>query len=640
MNKTLYYLKRAVTLPPHVVAIKLLRKLKNIFKAKKNRWIDEAFPTYELQAPSEKGLRHFIKAVDSSLLPKEEILELCQHYLEHEFDLLGSGWVKVFPGMECKGIEGIKYPTSKRFGVQGKNKTESERIQRKISKEYQPIDWQIDFKSGYRWDENIWSQDIRYGQYPGADVKVPWELGRMQHLVMLGWGYALEKDAKYLLEFQNQILDFMASNPPRYGVNWACTMDVGIRVANWLFAYDLFRSYGAHFSPEFEKLFMRSIQEHGKHIFLHLEWDPLLRSNHYLANIAGLLFVAVYMNDEAWLSFALRELKAEVGLQFQADGSNFEASTSYHRLSAEMVLYATALSLEIGVEFPEEFLDRIQKMADFIRDFTKPDGTIFQFGDNDSGRFIKLFPDELKIKAIRKLKNLNAVIQAQLGKSEEKGEPLSLYPDFGLYIQRKDPWVLAIRCGSIGQKGNGGHAHNDQLSFELAVSGVSCIVDPGTYVYTPLPERRRQFRSAAMHNTLVVLGKEQNEDEGLFRMKDTSQAKVLRFEEGLFMGEHQGFGLIHRRTLHIHKSHIEGIDECDLNPKEIRFHFAPGWILYPIHPYEVECRCGALQVRMTTEQGMFKTVKAEISKGYGRIEEARALVLKSEANWISWQIRV
>src|SRR5690606_13169242 len=129
--------------------------------------------------------------------------------------------------------------------INQKNRTEKERIRALISKEYKPMDWHIAFKSGYRRNEEDLSQEIRYGDVLGADVKVPWELARMQHLSALGWGYAIKKDSLFVTEFQNQILDFIAANPPRYGVNWVCTMDVGIRIANWLFAYDLFKAYGA-----------------------------------------------------------------------------------------------------------------------------------------------------------------------------------------------------------------------------------------------------------------------------------------------------------------------------------------------------------------------------------------------------------
>lgn len=648
----MHYLKKALSLPPHITLIKTLRKIRNIVREKKSRIRDKLFSTFDREV--DFTLRTFVQPCDLSFLPKEVLLEQCGLILDHRFDLLGSGLVQVQPGMNCTGIEGILLTTEstekkKRKEspsvlsvvkkINQKNKAEKERIRALISKEYKPIDWHIDFKSGYLWDEEILSHQIRYGDVLGADVKVPWELARMQHLSVLGWGYAIKKDPAFVAEFQNQILDFIAANPPRYGVNWVCTMDVGIRIANWLLAYDLLKAHGARFDREFEKIFCRSVYEHGKHIVSHLEWDPYLRSNHYLANIAGLLFVAIYAKHEKWLQFSHRELIAETLSQFHLDGSNFEASTSYHRLSAEMVVYATALAIDAGLEFPENYMNHIQKMGDFIRDITKPDGTIVQFGDNDSGRFLKLLPGRdlldhrYLIAAIRKLKGLNAVLTAQGG--EEEGASLCRYPDFGLYIQRKDPWMVAIRCGSIGQKGNGGHAHNDQLSFELAVRGISMVIDPGTFVYTPLPMERRRFRSTAMHNTLVVEGKEQNLDEGLFKMKDKAQGKVVTFEEGLFVGEHYSFGSTYRRTLKWGED-FEGLEEFQEGPKAVHFHILPKWQLIERREREIIWKCADTLVKVTADRGTWAIENAEISKGYGLKEKGLRLKLifsEEKAHW-------
>ena len=45
------------------------------------------------------------------LEPQQQWLcAVTQKYLEHRFDLLGSGWVQVKHGMVCRGLEGHKYP--------------------------------------------------------------------------------------------------------------------------------------------------------------------------------------------------------------------------------------------------------------------------------------------------------------------------------------------------------------------------------------------------------------------------------------------------------------------------------------------------------------------------------------------------
>src|SRR5262249_4753212 len=150
--------------------------------------------------------------------------ELCQNFLDHRFDLLGSGWVEVKHGLACRGTEGNRYyyngplltPDDDGQWLQRRinaaNLAESQRIWWLITKPYSPIDWHLDFKSGYRWRDSTWHHDIRYGHRSGIDVKVPWELARMQHLPMLAHACALARSGyqgfaapeTYVGEFRNQ----------------------------------------------------------------------------------------------------------------------------------------------------------------------------------------------------------------------------------------------------------------------------------------------------------------------------------------------------------------------------------------------------------------------------------------------------
>lgn len=383
----------------------------------------------------------------------ERVAALAELYREHRFDLLGSGWVRVEHGMRCAGVEGHRYDPGPpvdadaegawlRGRIDPGNLAESTRIWRMVSAGYRPIDWQLDFKSGHRWSEYAWYGRIRFGALPGVDVKVPWELARMQHLPVLAYAYALARAGApglapaeaYAREFRDQVLDFVATNPPRFGVNWAMPMDVGIRVANWLVAYDLFRDAGADFDGAFQAELARAVHAHGAHLVRHLEWTDGRRGNHYLADVLGLLFAAAWLprsaETDAWLAFAVQELAGETEHQFTPDGACFESSTTYHRLSAEMVVYGTALVLGLDEEkraalaeydaslhrtrpplrpaplpmhplpggaatspFTAAQIERVQRMAEFTRDVTKPDGTIHQVGDNDSGRFLHLWPE-------------------------------------------------------------------------------------------------------------------------------------------------------------------------------------------------------------------------------------------------------
>lgn len=141
-------------------------------------------------------------------------------------------------------------------------------------------------------------------------------------------------------------------------------MDVGIRVANMLIAYDIFKQIDCKniLDDKFEQVFSQSVYEHGVHIVNNLEYGENLTSNHYLSDIVGLLFVASYLecNDEinTWLGFAVQEVTTEMRKQFYEDGSNFEASTSYHRLSSELMVFASSLILGLDKEKCEVLQNR------------------------------------------------------------------------------------------------------------------------------------------------------------------------------------------------------------------------------------------------------------------------------------------
>jgi hypothetical protein len=334
--------------------------------------------------------------------------KLIENYLSHKFDILGSGWVDVnhnekYQQLYRNNLSSIEQNTLIEF-----------------SNEYKFINWHKDFKSGYEWDSKIFCKKIKIGKQQGADIKIPWELARLHHLVQLAI-FSIEK-TKYtnqcITEFQNQISDFYVNNPAGYGVNWTCAMDVGIRAANMAVAYDLFNQLDTEnlLTETFKLMFYNCLSEHCKFVFNNLEYSDKLTSNHYLANIAGLLIASLYLKESAetnhWIYFSATEIIAEFDKQFYEDGGNFESSSCYHRLSLEMIIYSVAYIIAFynkdkkrfnrifqdknfndGSEFlGNNFIEKLGRAINFLNDLIKPDGNIAQIGDNDSGRFIKLSP--------------------------------------------------------------------------------------------------------------------------------------------------------------------------------------------------------------------------------------------------------
>ena len=538
--------------------------------------------------------KHFPDAGDKIIADADKICE-------HIFDLLGSGPVKVYYGMKAKGFKGHSYDTQIRRG----ELTLIHHSPFTIHK-YQPIDWHIDFKSGYRWNPKTYFKDIKYGRRLGIDVKVPWELSRFQHSTTLGEAYYLSKNEKYVKEFVNQVTDWIENNPPKFGVNWTCTMDVAIRACNWLLGWEFFKD-SSSISNEFVVKFFKSLLQHGRHIKSNLEYSETLTSNHYLSDIVGLVCLGVlvpeFKESKKWKNFGIDQLKKEMKKQVYPDGVDFEASTCYHRLALELFFYTTFLIIindknfkednfiEVGNEmFSEEYIQCLYKMFEFILYALKPNGRIPQIGDNDNGR-LHIFAKR-EVLDMRYLLTLGAIFfkepkfkikefdfcEEALWVFGEKGYKIwqdleencladigsRAFPDAGWYIMRNDKNYMFISCGPNGQNGNGGHCHNDKLSFELCMDGQDIIVDSGTYVYTAEPEWRNKFRSTAYHNTVVVDNEEQNrfDKKSLFEMRNDTVAKSLRWEINdemdIFIGEHYGYKrfsqpVIHKREIRYYK---------------------------------------------------------------------------------------
>ncbi len=64
---------------------------------------------------------------------------------------------------------------------------------------------------------------------------------------------------------------------------------------------------------------------------------------------------------------------------------------------------------------------------------------------------------------------------------------------------------LFLRAGAFGMGGAGfsSHAHDDFLSPILYLAGRPVLADPGTFVYSGDPEKRKQYRIASAHNGII-----------------------------------------------------------------------------------------------------------------------------------------
>ncbi len=445
------------------------------------------------------------------------------------------------------------------------------------------IDWQRDFKSGHRWPA-VFYQDVVVTRLDDAsDAKVPWELSRGHQLLTLARAARLEQDARFAAELERQLGSWIESNPPGVGINWTNAMEVGLRAVNWVWALRTLEGFRP-LAPPLRDRVTRSLQSHGHHIAANLEASPWLRSNHYLGDLLGLLVLGASLEGDPaarrWLAFAHRELEREIEAQVHEDGLGFEASLPYHGLALEIFLLAKHVAEGARVPFSPAYHARLRLMLEASRAVRHPDGRLPNFGDGDSGRVLPAgFARPLTLDHLLWLGSAlfgsrrplagepHEEVAWTLGVSAwgARREPelapppvAAAFPAGGVYVLRGEHAHAVVRCGDVGQRGNGGHAHNDVLSFELSLAS-PVVLDSGTYAYTSDPAARNAFRATAAHSTVVVDGAEINpiDEEALFELEGVASPVVELWEEKpesmRVVASHDGFRrldppVVHRRT--------------------------------------------------------------------------------------------
>ena len=398
-----------------------------------------------------------------------------------------------------------------------------------------------------------------------ADVKVPYEASRLQHLQKQNLINSIE--ATKTLDSEALVVE-VDKFPLIY---WNSPMDVAIRLINLI----IHRQFLAHKSnrsiifDDSEELLDAYISQNYQYVKDNLENEGKVVGNHYLIELSSMLFyLANYetKNSVADTKFVIEELKIELARQFNDEGTNFEGSTHYSAFVTEALILCK-LSME-ELNQSTDLLTSINRLILLNKKFLSlliNNDELSQIGDNDSGRIFYFAFEEEKplklswlIKMIESLEiNEKLIISDHIFEvSEEipilkdykhvkhpeikvfsKDYEAYAYPEFGIFIWRNESEYLSIRCGPVGQNGVGGHSHYDQLSIECFTDNKWIARDPGTGTYTDDITIRNKFKSLEYHWGPNINIKFKKEDEfDCFKLNNMSDGNVLTFNKESFLG--------------------------------------------------------------------------------------------------------
>jgi hypothetical protein len=395
-------------------------------------------------------------------------------------------------------------------------------------------------------------------------------------------------DESNLTEIRAQLESWFAANPFHRGINWASALEVAVRALSWIWVYHL---VGGRLPAELRANWLKQLYWHAWHIENNLSFyfSP---NTHLLGEAVALhalgLFFTGLPKAGRWEQLGAKVTREQMDLQIHPDGSHFEQSTYYHVYALDMFLFHAILAKP-----DTSYMDKLERMAEYLHVLLGPSRTLSSIGDDDGGRFF--YPYGRRDQFGRaSMATASAVldrsdwpfnaedVRAQsvwwLGatvlqrKSGEGKWASRLFSDSGIAVMTAGANHVLVDAGPFGPWG-AGHSHADTLSTVVRSGDQEILIDPGTFTYVGEEKWRNWFRGTQAHNTIVIDGSDQAIAAGPFRWATRPEVNIQTWktnaERDLLEAECKYAGFTHRRRIEFQKPDVILItDEIDGPPGE------------------------------------------------------------------------
>jgi hypothetical protein len=471
-----------------------------------------------------------------------------------------------------------------------------------------PIDWHRDPQTGTRAPLQFgFDLDFLDANLVG-NIKYLWEKNRHHHLTVLALAYVLSNDGRFAHEVSSQLGSWLKQNPFPIGVNWASSLEAGVRLISWTWIARLLRGSSVH-SPLFGKegSLWPAIYWHQWMIEQHHSHGSSA-NNHLVGEMAGLFIAAsvwpVFEESERWRELARRKLEREIIRQTFPSGINRELAFDYHIFTTELFQLALMEAERRGAPFSSEYRARLTRMIEVVPLLTDVGGNLPRYGDGDDSKAV---PAVL----------LGAKTPRATHATSTRG--CVALEDAGLYVlasQRNTPHEVFVLddTGPLGYLSTAAHAHADALSFTLSVAGKPILVDPGTFDYLADELWRRYFRSTRAHNTVVMDALDQSTQAGPFLWTQKARTSVQSWTAmnsgAKLEAAHDGYkrvGVIHQRSLELHGNMLTIVDELQGtggHEATLCFHLAPECNVERTSPLVLRISREGVELRLTLPDGL------------------------------------
>lgn len=489
--------------------------------------------------------------------------------------------------------------------------------------------WHSDAVHGMTWARGYFANVDFVCQDVYCDVKIPWELSRLQYLVWLSEATltAPEPDVRQRCRaaLSDILRDWATWNPPGFGINWVSAMEVAIRAINIILAtapvFD-------ELDDEVKSLVARQLAHHWGYLARFPEVSDV-NGNHHLAGLVGeqYLVFALASKDAGSMAGASEAVARELDSQFEEEGAHHERSIGYHRLCQEFAVYAAALQFRSNEGLGPLISGALRRAFEFTRLFSLQSYRYPIIGDADSGSVVCYQQDP------RGVQWFEGLVRAQQGLSESQArivrlleavaghrhflagtvsdadrkptsEDLSAIYRSGFVALRGHGWEVFSRAGSHGLAGRAPHDHDDNAAVWAANKGQDVLVEKGCHSYTLSRDLRSAALASSSHNVVCLAGAERYRPTAgsvfaTARSAPVANVSALATDPKQYMALAQldlewtsgvdGRGEVrvaHCRTISLDRSDDQArcviADECSLSHAGslvVYWHLSPGWSL-------------------------------------------------------------
>ncbi|WP_431303362.1 heparinase II/III family protein [Sediminicoccus sp. BL-A-41-H5] len=411
------------------------------------------------------------------------------------------------------------------------------------------------------------------------------------------------------------------------------------RISAWLGHWDFL---AATAEEAFRKPLLQRLALDGRALSASLPAEAAHRGG--LVALKGCIAAAVALEEEAWMTRALRFLGPELERQFHPDGGHVERSPAVQLLALQDLIEIRNLLNGVGIASPPQLSLALERAGQALR--------LFRHGDMSLALFNSTREEA------------PALVDVVLAQGLAKGRAPMLLEETGFHRMAAGRTLVIADCGAPPPgrpadpasglpRGADRSAHAGTLSFEMSIGRDRLIVNCGA---APAADAawRDALRGTAAHSTLTVADTNSAElrDEGLGRRPERVEIERQEANGAQWLDiSHDGYrrthGVVHRRRLYLSESgdDLRGEDVLEPFPGPgtawaIRFH------LHPAVTAVLQEEEGGVLMRLSGGQGWrfrARGARVELEESVYLAAEPRrssqiVLTLDGEAETVQWAI--